>query len=210
MSVCPSIHKKQLGSHWMDFHEVWYEYFSKIRRKNLSLNKSDMNNGHCLKPDMNTGYFIWRPISPWILLRTRVSGSIVQKNKTYILHLITFLQKSCSLWECGKIWYNQTDDTVIRLMHFASWISKATDIDSEFVTLIAFLWHQKLCERAPLLRLYKHCTSCPLSSTILLITTTGIPTKKLHGLHKGSVPSEMNSTLWCNTFIHNTLLSHLL
>jgi hypothetical protein len=149
-------------------------------------------------------------ISPWTLLRTRnVSGTIAQKIKTHILCLITFLQKLSSSWECGKYCTTRqtTDGTVIQLMHFACWISKATDIHSEFVTLIAFLWHQKLCEHAPMLRLYIHCTSCPSSSIILLITTTGIPTKKLHGLYKGSVPSEINSTLWCNTFIHNTLLS---
>ena len=24
MSVCPSVHMKQLGSHWADFHKIWY------------------------------------------------------------------------------------------------------------------------------------------------------------------------------------------
>jgi len=22
--VCPSVHMEQLGSHWTDFHEIWY------------------------------------------------------------------------------------------------------------------------------------------------------------------------------------------
>jgi len=35
LSVRPSIPMEQLGSHWKDFHEITYEYFSKICRKNL-------------------------------------------------------------------------------------------------------------------------------------------------------------------------------
>jgi hypothetical protein len=34
MSVCPSVHTEQLGPHRKDFHEILYEYFSKICREN--------------------------------------------------------------------------------------------------------------------------------------------------------------------------------
>jgi hypothetical protein len=29
-SVRPSVRMKQFGSHWTDFHEIWFEYLSKI------------------------------------------------------------------------------------------------------------------------------------------------------------------------------------
>jgi len=48
-----------------------------------------------------------------------------------------------------RMWKNMVQpDTVIWLMQFACCIPKATDIHSEFVILIAFLWHQKLRDRA--------------------------------------------------------------
>jgi hypothetical protein len=33
MSVPPSVRMEQLGYHWTNFHEIWYEYFAKIFRK---------------------------------------------------------------------------------------------------------------------------------------------------------------------------------
>ena len=53
-----------------------------------------------------------------------------------------------------------TDDNIIRRMRFACWITKATDIHSEYATLIAFARQQWLGERASMLRLYVHCLSC--------------------------------------------------
>jgi len=35
-SACLSVRMEQLGSHWMDFHEIWYQYFSKLCRENSS------------------------------------------------------------------------------------------------------------------------------------------------------------------------------
>jgi hypothetical protein len=39
LSVYSSVRMEQLGSYLTDFHEIWYEYFSKIRRENSSLIK---------------------------------------------------------------------------------------------------------------------------------------------------------------------------
>jgi hypothetical protein len=44
-----------------------------------------------------------------------------------------------------------TDDNIIRRMHFACWIAKATDIHSEYVIFIAFARQQWLRERASML-----------------------------------------------------------
>jgi hypothetical protein len=50
-------------------------------------------------------------------------------------------------------------------MHFACWITKATDTRSEYVTFIAFPWQQWFCERASVLR-YTYVAS--LGSTFCL------------------------------------------
>jgi hypothetical protein len=42
-------------------------------------------------------------------------------------------------------------------MHFACWITKATDTHSEYVILIAFTRQQWLHERASMFRLYVRC-----------------------------------------------------
>jgi hypothetical protein len=52
------------------------------------------------------------------------------------------------------------DDNIIWRMRFACWITKATDIHSEYAILIAFPRQQCLRERAPSLMLYVHCLFC--------------------------------------------------
>jgi hypothetical protein len=47
MSICMSVRMEQLGSHWMDFHEIWYlTIFRKSVEKVSVLLKSDKNNGY--------------------------------------------------------------------------------------------------------------------------------------------------------------------
>jgi hypothetical protein len=53
VSVRPSVRKEQLGSHWEDFHEIWY---MNIFRKSVGKIKIT------LKPDKNNGCFTWKPI----------------------------------------------------------------------------------------------------------------------------------------------------
>jgi len=46
MSVCPATYMEQLGSHWIDFHEIWYlNIFKKIVEKTEVSLISDENNG---------------------------------------------------------------------------------------------------------------------------------------------------------------------
>jgi hypothetical protein len=45
-----------------------------------------------------------------------------------------------------------TDDNMIRRMHFAYWITKATDTHSEYAICITFLLQKLLRERASVLR----------------------------------------------------------
>ena len=48
LSVRLSIRLEHLGSHWMDFYEIWYK---------KSVEKIQVS----FKPDRNSGYFTWRP-----------------------------------------------------------------------------------------------------------------------------------------------------
>jgi len=52
-SFCPSVRMEQLGSHWTDFHEIWY-----LSTFEKSVQKIQIS----LKSDNNNRYFTWRPI----------------------------------------------------------------------------------------------------------------------------------------------------
>jgi hypothetical protein len=60
-----------------------------------------------------------------------------------------------------------TDDTIIRRMRFACWITKATDTHRDYVILIAFWWQQWLRERASMVH-YRY-TACLVIVLVLTI-----------------------------------------
>jgi hypothetical protein len=73
----------------------------------------------------------------------------VEKIKTQIVCSKTFHRKSCRLWDNVEKYVRArqvTDDNIIQGMHFACWITKATDTHSEYVILIAFPRQQCLYE----------------------------------------------------------------
>jgi len=75
---------------------------------------------------------------------------VVEKIKTHILRSILFFFQKWG--PCEITWKNivePTDDSIIRGMRFAFWITKATDTHSEYLTLIAFQ-RQQLSERVSL------------------------------------------------------------
>ena len=79
-------------------------------------------------------------ISHWIVLRMRNdSDKIVEK--VYILCSVTFFRKLVSLCDnvekCVRQFRKASDRNIKRQMRLSCWISTATDINSEFVTLIA-------------------------------------------------------------------------
>jgi hypothetical protein len=97
MSVCRSVWIEQLGSHWTDFNEIWHlSIFWKCIKKIQVPLKSVKNNG----------YFAWRPmyIVDHILLISSYNvemfeTKVVEKITTHVLCSVTFLWKSCSLWD---------------------------------------------------------------------------------------------------------------
>jgi hypothetical protein len=76
--ICLSVRMEQFGSHWTDFHEIWY---LSIFRK--CVNKIEVS----LKSDKKDRYLTWRPvsifiISRWILLRMKdVSDKSCRENQ---------------------------------------------------------------------------------------------------------------------------------
>jgi len=52
------------------------------------------------------------------------------------------------------------DDNITRRMRFAWWITKATDLHSEYIILIAFVRQQWLHKQASIFPLYGKCLSC--------------------------------------------------
>ena len=60
---CPSVHMEQLGSHWTDFHEIWYLSIFRTSLEQIEVSwKSDKNNG-TLHEDVYTFVIISR----WLL-----------------------------------------------------------------------------------------------------------------------------------------------
>jgi hypothetical protein len=125
-SVCPSAYNKSAPTRSIFIiYDILVFFEKSVEKIQVSL-KSDNNNG-TLHEDLCT----FMIISRWILLRIRnVSDKIVQKIKTHILCSITFFRKSCLLWDNVEKYgtARQTrDDSIIRRMRFACWITKATD-----------------------------------------------------------------------------------
>jgi hypothetical protein len=94
--------------------------------------------------------------SHWIILTmTNVYTKLVEKIETHFMFNNVFSENRCSLWDnvekYGRI-IQDTDDNIIRRMHIAWWITKATNTYPEQLILIAFPLPQWLHERASLLR----------------------------------------------------------
>ena len=130
---------ERLGSQWKDFHDIRH---LRIFRKPVY--KLQFR----LKPNNISGtsqkyLCVFMTISRWILLRMRnVSDKICIKNEnTPIFCPITFFfLENRAVYEI--MWKNIVEpdrpQMTIRRMRIACWITKATNIHSDYVTLVAF------------------------------------------------------------------------
>ena len=145
MTLHPSVHTEQLGSHWTDFHELWYLsiFWKSVKTIQVSL-----------KSDKNNGYFTWRPIiSHSFLLRMKnVSDKICRINQNKHFMWITFFQ-NCAIYEIIRKNIVQWDRPQMTTwhMHIACWIPKATNTHSEYVLLIVFQLQQWFHKHASML-----------------------------------------------------------
>jgi hypothetical protein len=90
-----------------------------------------------------------------------VSDKICRENQKHTFCVEIFFYENLSVYKITKKNIVQPDTPQMKIwrMRIASWISKATDIHSEYVILIAFPQQQRLHERASKLRYtYIACT----------------------------------------------------
>jgi hypothetical protein len=148
ISVRLSVRMEQLGSHCMDFHEVWYlEDFSKVYRENSSFVKYDKNKGH----------LTCRPIYIFdhILLNSSWNEECFETNvkKKHILCAINFFENR-TINEAT--WKNMVEpdrpQMIVWRMLFICWITKAANKHLEYVIRVAFPLQQWLLKRTSVLR----------------------------------------------------------
>jgi hypothetical protein len=106
MYVSPYVRMEQIGSHWTDFHEIWYW----VVFENLSRKCKFHSNLTRIMGTSHEALCIFTIIYRWILLRMRNSSDrSLGETQKHTLYLIHFCRKSCHLWDqYGKIWQNQT------------------------------------------------------------------------------------------------------
>jgi hypothetical protein len=87
---------EQLGSHWTDFHKIWYlSNFQKSFDKIQVQLKSDKN-----KCYFDEDHYTFLIISRLFLLGIKnVSGKFAEKLEINFVYSITFVLKSCLLWD---------------------------------------------------------------------------------------------------------------
>ena len=115
---------------------------------------------------MNSGYFTWRPIYIFIISRSfflkikNVSDKSSREiqNTHFVFRDFFYDNRTVYLLMWKKYGRNRdaTHISIIRRMHFACWIPKATNTHSEYVILIAPPLQQWLHERASMLPLRKN------------------------------------------------------
>jgi hypothetical protein len=93
----------------------------------------------------------------WILLRMgNVSDKSCEENQSTHFMFNNVSPKMVPFLRCWKygIVREATDDTIIRRVRFACWITKATETHSEYVMFIVFPRRQWLRERPSMLYLF--------------------------------------------------------
>jgi len=139
MSVRPSIRMEQLGSHWTDFHEIWYLnifFFRKSAEKIQVLLKSDQGNGYLI--GIPTHIY---DLPEFFFERETFQTKFVEKIKTRVFNNSPPPEKHVL---CEIIWKyiiepDRPHITTWR-MRIACWVSKATNGHSEYVILPLKQW----------------------------------------------------------------------
>jgi len=85
---------EQLGSHWTDFHEIWYLYI--IRKYILKIQVS-------FKSEKNKAYFIWRPMYIYdtisLISSCNADASCTENRDTQFVFTDAFPEKWGRLWD---------------------------------------------------------------------------------------------------------------
>jgi len=143
---------QQLGSHWRDFHEIWY--VSNFLRK--SVEKIQVS----LKSHKNNRYFTCRPIHIFIISRslllrmTNVADKICREYQNTYFVFCNFFPENRAFYEI--MWKTLVErgkpQMAIWRMRITCWIPKDTNTNSGWVIIIVSPLQQWLHERASILR----------------------------------------------------------
>jgi hypothetical protein len=90
-----------------------------------------------MKTNIHLSLFLSQFFLEWEMFQTKV----IEKIKTHFMCSNLFFGKSCNLWDNVEKYGRArqvTGDSILRSVHCACWITKATDARSEYVTRIAF------------------------------------------------------------------------
>jgi hypothetical protein len=135
----------ELGSHLKDFHEIWYLYiFRKVCREHSNFIKS-WQEWRILY--MKTDIF---QILGW----EKFQAKVLEKIKIHILR--TFENRAVYEIMWNNIVQPGRPQITIRRMRIVCWLTKATNIHSEYVIIIGFPRQQWLCYHASILRYTYH------------------------------------------------------
>jgi hypothetical protein len=151
LSAYSSVCMEQLGSHWTDFHEIWY--FSIFIKYVENIQVSFKIGQEYWTLYMKTSLHFWSYLAHLFLKWEMFHAKSVEKIKTHNWFSVTFFRKSRRLWEnMGKnvVERVRSQMTVWRT-RIVCWIPKATDTHTEYVILIACPQQQWLHERATML-----------------------------------------------------------
>jgi hypothetical protein len=103
-----------------------------------------------------------------------VSDPSCRENQNTHFVFNNFFRKSYRLWDNVKkydVARQATDNTIIQRIHFACWITKATDTHSEYVIFIAFSRQQWWRERDSVLR--QSYIACLVSTVAHCVNLSG-------------------------------------
>jgi hypothetical protein len=153
--VCPSVLKEHLGSHWMDFYEIWYVSTFRKCRENSSFMEIGQEWGVLhVKTNIHFLSYFSRFFLQWEMFQIK----FVEKIKIHILFSVTFFFNR-SVYEKRRknILERDMPQMTIWRLRIACRIPKATKYThSGCVILIALPQQQWLHERASLLLRYLH------------------------------------------------------
>ena len=148
LSVYTSVSMEKLGSHWADFQEIlhWSIFRKTLEKLQVSL-KSDRN---ILHEDQWTFIIIPRSI---LIRKEMFRKKKVEKKHTFMFSNI-FSSKNVPF---VRMWKNTVElgrrpEITIWRTRIACWITKATDIHSEYAVLITFPLQQRLYGSISMLR----------------------------------------------------------
>ena len=154
MSLSSSVRMEQLGSHCIDFHEIWYWsiFLKSVKKIHVSL-----------KSDMYNGYFTWRliyiltylAVSRSVLIMGNVSGKMCGEKSKHAFYIQNFFfRKNLTVYEV--MWTNIEEtgrpQITIWLERISCLIAKATNTQSEYAILTTFPPQQWSHERTSILR----------------------------------------------------------